>query len=144
MASLHKRANPSQRRMLRIVEGAVKNAAFYHPAHFVTDRFARSIAKRAVGTLSAQWPEVLAAKGISLSPQAATEIVRSALPRGGQVTIHAERRSSHSKRRPPLDALWHRLKQQIRPLREAGENDLAEAYVEIMKTIHACKRGASA
>lgn len=50
-----------QQRMLRIVEGAVLNAYDAHPEpEQDMARFARGVAKRAVGTLSAQLPEVLA------------------------------------------------------------------------------------
>ena len=62
MASLYARATPSQRRVLRIVEGAIKNACDAHPHQHVDRKFARSIAKRAAGTISAQWPELLSAK----------------------------------------------------------------------------------
>ena len=62
MSSLYKRATPPQARILRIVEGAVKNAADAHPNYGIDRRFCRSVAKRAAGTLTAQWPEVLAAK----------------------------------------------------------------------------------
>ena len=61
MATLYKRANGPQRRMLKIIEGAVKNAADAHPEFNYSPKLARSIAKRAVGTLSAQLAEVLAA-----------------------------------------------------------------------------------
>ena len=55
MASLYKRANAQQRRILRIVEGAVKNAADHHPEFTCfSPQLARSIAKRAAGTLSAE------------------------------------------------------------------------------------------
>lgn len=58
MSSLYKRATPVQLRMLRIVEGAVLNTIDAHDLGdgflFDTKRFARSVAKRAVGTLSAQ------------------------------------------------------------------------------------------
>lgn len=49
-----------QWRLLRIISGAVKNAADAHPEFGIDKKFARSVAKRAVGTLTAQWPEVLA------------------------------------------------------------------------------------
>ena len=61
MVTLYKKATPSQKRILRAVEGAVKNAADGHPEWQFTPTIARSIAKRAAGTLSAQWPGVLAA-----------------------------------------------------------------------------------
>lgn len=53
MASLYKRATPAQAKVLRAVEGAVHNAAHAHPEFIISDRFARSIAKRAAGTISA-------------------------------------------------------------------------------------------
>ena len=62
MTSLYNRATPSQKRILRIVEGAVKNAIDAHPGWNVPHNFARSVAKRAAGTLTAQWPDVLAAR----------------------------------------------------------------------------------
>ena len=62
MATLSKRADARQRRLLRIIEGAVKNTIDAHPDWREIDskQFARSIAKRAVGTLSSQFDEVLA------------------------------------------------------------------------------------
>lgn len=60
MSNLYARANSRQERVLRIVEGAVINAGHAHPAKAVDARMARSIAKRATGTLTAAWPDVLA------------------------------------------------------------------------------------
>lgn len=59
MTTLYRRATPQQRRVLRIVEGAVRNAAHAHGLT-LPPRFARSVAKRAAGTLTAQWPDALA------------------------------------------------------------------------------------
>lgn len=69
MATLYKRANPMQKRMLRIIEGAVKNALDAHPDYgsISREKFARSIAKRAVGTLSSQLGEVLALGSASVT-----------------------------------------------------------------------------
>jgi hypothetical protein len=55
MATLYKRADERQQVMLRIVAGAVRNAAHAHgmPVDREMMRFARSVAKRAVGTLTA-------------------------------------------------------------------------------------------
>ncbi len=61
MSTLYDRATPSQSRILRAVEGAVKNVAHYHPEWKLNARVGRSIAKRAAGTLTAGWPDVLAA-----------------------------------------------------------------------------------
>lgn len=62
MTTLSKRASPRQKRLLRIVEGAVKNTIDAHPdwRQIEPERLARSIAKRAVGTLSSQLDDVLA------------------------------------------------------------------------------------
>ena len=67
MISLYKRANARQVRVLRIVEGAVRNASHAHPGKSIDPRMARSIAKRAAGTLTAAWPEVLATHLTALS-----------------------------------------------------------------------------
>ena len=61
MSTLYNRATPLQQLMLRMVEGAVKNAADAHPDVYIPDWFARSVAKRAAGTLSAHFADVLAA-----------------------------------------------------------------------------------
>lgn len=69
MASLYKRATREQQQMLRIVAGAVRNAQAAHGLP-VDYRFARSVAKRAVGTLSAhtvQVPSVDAGKSGELA-----------------------------------------------------------------------------
>ena len=64
MSTLSKRATPLQLKMLKIIEGAVVNAHHAHPTGEINDltlrRFARSVAKRAVGTLSAQLADRLA------------------------------------------------------------------------------------
>lgn len=78
MTSLYRRATPAQGAILRIIEGATKNAADAHPEIKVSARHRRSIAKRAAGTLSAQWPEVLAANRRSGEPEAKGQAVRKA------------------------------------------------------------------
>lgn len=64
MASLYKRATPTQVRILRIIEGAIRNTMHAHPELVVSERHARSIAKRAAGTLSSQLGDVLAKRGL--------------------------------------------------------------------------------
>lgn len=64
MTSLYKRASPPQARILRAVAGAVKNVGDAHPEYGLNEYMARSIAKRACGTLTAQWPDMLAAKSV--------------------------------------------------------------------------------
>lgn len=63
MTSLYNRATPAQQRALRIIEGAIKNAADAHPEIVVSPRHRRSIAKRAVGLLAAtDWPQAVSAR----------------------------------------------------------------------------------
>lgn len=56
----HERASRYQAQLYKVIAGAVINTVHAHPKWKIDKRFARSIAKRAAGTLSAQWPEVLA------------------------------------------------------------------------------------
>ena len=65
MASLYKRKTRKQALALKIIEGAVRNAAYHHLDNPLPSYFARSVAKRAVGTLTAVWPDVLAPDGAS-------------------------------------------------------------------------------
>ncbi len=51
MATLWNRATPSQYRMLRAIAGAVRNVAHAHQLE-VPKTFARSVGKRATGTLT--------------------------------------------------------------------------------------------
>lgn len=48
-------------KLFNAITGAVINAADAHPKWNLTRNMANSIAKRAAGTLTADWPEVLAA-----------------------------------------------------------------------------------
>lgn len=102
MASLYKRATPAQARMLRIVAGAVMNAAHAHPEVIIPESFARSVAKRAAGTLTAQWPEVLAAN-CTLSESGGRQITND-LARGADLLKPSAKGSADgSHRRSPLD-----------------------------------------
>lgn len=67
MATLYKRKTFRQRLALRIVAGAVMNAAHAHPEYGIDEKFARSVAKRAVGTLTAEWPVLVLTKTRSAS-----------------------------------------------------------------------------
>lgn len=69
MATLYKRADKIQARMLRIVEGAVHNALHAHSHKEISnERLARSVAKRAVGTISSQLRVELLADTIDVVP----------------------------------------------------------------------------
>ena len=77
---------PSQVKIFRAVAGAVRNAADGHPNWPITDTMAHSIAKRATGTITSQWRDVLAANGPSekapvASGYGARELLGAARPR---------------------------------------------------------------
>lgn len=107
MTTLYKRANPRQRQILRIIEGAVRNVAHHHKDVALTDRTARSIAKRAAGTLTAQWPDVLA---LSREPDSHT-VEPGALPYGPRKAKarHGSVGRGASHRRSPFPRLYKEL-----------------------------------
>lgn len=133
MTSLYKRATPAQVRILRIVEGAIKNAVDVHPEIQISPRHRRSIAKRAAGTLTACWPEVLAARGSSDSEAAETSA--SAPRRSSQRNPAAGRGASHFSRRSPLRRLEGQIASQLRALKADGRDERVTAFIEVLRMI---------
>ena len=69
----------SHSQVVRIIAGACENASHGHPDWYIDPRLARSIAKRAAGTLMAAMPDVLAAPGaLSLKGAATSTVAPSA------------------------------------------------------------------
>ena len=153
MTSLYNRATPSQDRILRIVEGAVLNTADAH-GNTRDVWLARSIAKRAAGTLSAQWPEVLAANSrLPASGSVAdttkcracerrAHLARLRVRRQRISTLGgaAERRASQLLRRPPLRELWNRLKREMWQITRADDSAKAAAHVHLLRMIDKLQR----
>jgi hypothetical protein len=155
MASLYKRATPFQVRLLRAVEGAVHNTAHAHPEFLITDKFARSIAKRAAGTISAQMPGSLARPHQRVSQDQAVSLrtARSAAshlllaPIASSHCSEAKQGSSHRSRRSqekavsPLERrlllfpLQVHLGKLARYARKAGDKSRLDTLVEIMKLL---------
>ncbi len=81
MSSLYKRATPIQHQMLRIIEGAVKQTHDAHPHIVDIEQFARCVAKRAVGTLSAQMLDRFGGISVPLTKGEAMDV--SVLPVAG-------------------------------------------------------------
>ncbi len=136
MATLYNRATASQRRVLRIVEGAVKNVADCHPELKLTPRVCRSIAKRAAGTLTAQWPDVLAAKRPS---ERADETPGASV---GAPTSHRSRGSERGRGqlynpRPQLRFLWNRFAGEVALAKRTGRTERAEAFIDVLRAIDA-------
>lgn len=129
MASLYKRANGPQQRMLAIVSGAVLNAASAHPDRAVDGIFARSVAKRAVGTLSAQWPEVLAAKPSGSGGPQSTKDRRKPT----QVGLWAG--GATGRNRSPISILVHRMGRMVGQMRGRGDPEASEAIIAAIKCL---------
>jgi hypothetical protein len=133
MSTLYKRATPAQHRVLRIVEGAVKNASDAHELE-ISPRHRRSIAKRAAGTLTAQWPDVLAAKKLPESGGAAIP-VQPRRRRRSEITEADGRGVAEASKRSPLKPLRNRIVCQMTAIRVSGDLARYEAYREILRLI---------
>lgn len=137
MVTIYKRATPSQRRLLKIVEGAVKNARDAHRYNNVSDNFARSIAKRAAGTISAQWPELLAAK--MPSDRAKGHNLVMAQPSCAHLAKHTKRGAAQvsGSRTPPspFKRLYTSLGAMAGWARKAGHESRAAALADALRVI---------
>lgn len=136
MTSIVRRATPSQKRIMRAVSGAVKNALDAHPGCVVPKWLANSVAKRAAGTLTAGWPEVLAARDSVSSDSVPGVAAQRWGPRGfrGLVTKPRRVEVSSCKGHLPRAKLVGAL---TRPLRRLKETDplRAEVYIEVLRLI---------
>lgn len=123
-------------RIFRAVEGAVRNTAHGHPRWHLTDDMARSIAKRATGTLTAAWPDVLAARSVS-SDGANGYVVAASWPPPPRrrTTASAGRGASRLTRRSPLPRLWKELAKQVGTAKRAGQTERAEILIEVLRLI---------
>lgn len=135
MTSLYKRATPSQARILRAVEGAVKNVSDHHPDFKYNPRLARSIAKRAAGTLTAQWPDVLAAvtRPSDRTDADSSSSARRPAPQLDQAM--AIRGASHPSRRSPFPELWSALVKLVGAAKKNGDKVRADALIDALRII---------
>lgn len=135
MSSLYTRANSRQARILRIVEGACHNAAHAHPGKVMDARFARSISKRAAGTMTAAWPDLLA------TPMALSEKPRGTLlARGERVDRDTSARRSGQiivSLAAPVRKLHISVGNLASAAKKAGHNSRYTAFVEVLREIGA-------
>jgi len=128
--------------MLKIIEGSVNNAFDAH-GQVRNPRLARSIAKRATGTLSSQWGDVLALAS-SVSESGVVTIANSHADLGPlRVKAVTRRGASHLRRRSPLVKLWKSIAMQVGSLRRSGQTERADAYVEVLKMVASLLREGS-
>lgn len=171
MTSLYKRATPSQARLIRAIEGAIKNAGDAHPEEQISPRMARSIAKRAAGTIHSQMGEIVGSsksKRLKLSVKAAGVIlttpkakastnltgsvpqpegIMAASLRQSQVAKAAGKGSQIVKAHPaggailttlriaPLVRLEKKLCKPLRKMKDAGQAEAVDAYIDVLKII---------
>ena len=130
MTSLYNRATPRQSRVLRIIEGAAVNAFHAHPHAKFGPRLAKSIAKRATGTLTAQWPDVLAiphvAAGLSDNEHGTISIPGS----------HIAQESGHSESARSLRRLHGKLGDMAGNAKRGGDVQRHAVLVEVLRLIH--------
>lgn len=108
------------------------NAAHHHPGHPVDRKFARSVAKRAVGTISSQWRELLAAPAPSGAERSGLVSLRNGAhtnkPRGGRRNLaDADPRF--------IREIVREISRLIRPAKEAAQLGRAEALIQCLRII---------
>jgi len=144
---LYKRATLPQQRVLRIIEGAVKNVADSHGTEF-DPKLARSIAKRATGTLTACWPEVLAAqspskkmlRGPLREPHASLDAAQILKQRPDPALATRRGQVTASDSLSPLRKLEKQIFQQMRDIKNSGNIAKADAWIEILRMISVIKK----
>lgn len=138
MPTLYKRATVSQVRVLRILEGAIRNASHVHPEWAVPNHMARSIAKRAAGTLTADWPDVLAA-GRQRSERATAQVCEPPSTRRSSEE-RLGRRAPHPARRSPLQRALALLSHEIGRSKRAGDPGRMAALIHAIRIIAAVEK----
>jgi hypothetical protein len=121
----------------------VLNTSDAHPGKYKIDaRFARGVAKRAVGTLSAQWAGVLAVEASRPSRAAAADLVIGSRA-GVTFALSGKRSAQFSSRKlggaseglrslAPLKRAEKELARRISPARARGEIERANALIEAL------------
>ena len=135
LTSLYNRATPSQSRILRAVEGAIKNTCHAHPDLKISARDARSISKRAAGTLSAQWADVLSLRdSVALDSGSQDTSYPESLqsPQSAKATV---RGASQPTRRPALRHLRGKLRYDMRRIKREEHPEYARAIIDVLKMI---------
>ena len=136
MPSIARRATPRQAMVMRMIVGAVKNAADAHPSWWNYDRrLAHSIAKRAAGTLTAGWPDVLALP-LAASDSGSGLVAGRPYPSSAQVVKRVRRGSLTARyQRSPLLRAQNAIGFLAGRARRVGQIEREAALVEALKII---------
>lgn len=131
------RISQAHEKIFRAVEGAVYNTACGHPKWKLTSEMARSIAKRATGTLTANWPDVLAAHAKPSDPANDPTLGGHWPPRR-----HGRHNGGRKKRvrrpttmHPHFRSLWKKLGIMAGKAKREGKTEREEALVEVLRLI---------
>lgn len=145
MTTLAKRSTPRQAQVMRMIEGACRNAAHAHPGRVLDETMARSIAKRATGTLTSQWGQVLAAPlvwsdgsdgKVANRPVAGVGRIYPSSGRSDAIVCNCGGRgASHLSWRTPLQKLHKAIGIKCGAAKRAGQDERASALVEVLRMI---------
>ena len=116
---------------MQAVRGAVVNAADAHPTWKIDRRFVHSVAKRAAGTLTAEWPDVLAAR-LARRQKRLVEVVKNRQPRRGV--------ASAAPKLSPLKILWREFGLKARQARHDGDLIREAVCIEMLRRIAELQR----
>lgn len=139
MATLWNRATPPQYRMLRAIAGAVRNTAHAHQLE-MPKNFARSVAKRATGTLTAQWPDVLAAKANRRQNGERDRLVSRCPECSHDFKGHSKGGRLRLLRRSPIRSLWKRFSANMWKVKREGTPEQYAAHVRVLKLLDEAQR----
>lgn len=136
--------SPAQVRMFRAVAGAVMNAAHGHPDWGLDRIKARSIAKRAAGTLTSQWGSVLAAPSPS---EKATALLQDPSRPASDGTTSGTRGASVGrgdtkplKRRSPFKLAHGAIGRLAGEAKRAGQVERHAALADALRVLAAVRR----
>ena len=121
-------------RIYLAVEGAVRNTQHGHPNWKITRDMARSIAKRATGTLTAGWPDVLAARSTPSDPADDPGLGGHWPPRRCAIVVRKGVRHA-TVAHPTLRRLRGKLGAMAKEARHAGRKERLETLVEILRLL---------
>lgn len=127
---------PAKRRLSRIIEGSIRDALNGHIEWEFDRRFVGSIVKRAVGTLSAQWPELF-----ELSR--ATEVIVK-VPEKVAFTVYERKRNmlflKNGRKSGYVYTLRNVISSMAKEAKASGNIEREQACVDILKTMEKDRR----
>lgn len=134
MTTLRHRATPEQLRIMRAVDGAVRNVAHHHPEWIRDTRAAGSIAKRAAGTLTAPRREALASATQAPSDSEGGNYNR---PRTSGFKVRHEAAGARQTFawRAPFYLLHRAIGAAAGDARRCGEHVRAKALIDVLRAI---------